>query len=44
MLAHTGALQQLAASTYQRNFDRVFASVPIYDESDGEGFFPWLEH
>ena len=43
MQAHTGALQQLATSTYQRNFDHIFASIPIYDGSDWEGFFPWLE-
>ena len=43
MQAHTGALQQLAASTYQRNFDHIFTSIPIYDGSDREGFFPWLE-
>ena len=40
---HTGALQQLATSTYQHNFDHIFASIPIYDGSDQEGFFPWLE-
>ena len=39
MQAHTGALQQLATSTYQRNFDHIFASIPIYDGSDREGFF-----
>ena len=44
MQAHTGTLQQLATSSYQRNFDHIFASIPIYDGSDGEGFFPWLEH
>ena len=44
MHAHTGALQQLATSTYQQNFDHIFASIPIYDGSDREGFFPWLEH
>ena len=44
MQAHTGALQQLATSTYQCNFDHIFASIPIYDGSDREGFFPWLEH
>ena len=38
--AHTGALQQLATSTYQRNFDHIFASIPIYVGSDREGFFP----
>ena len=44
MQAHTGALQKLATSTYQHNFDRIFASIPINDGSDREGFFPWLEH
>ena len=44
MQAHMGALQQLAASTYQRNFDHIFASIPVYDGSDREGSFPWLEH
>ena len=29
--AHTGALHQLANSTYQRNFDYIFASIPIYN-------------
>ena len=43
MQAHTGALQQLATSTYQRNFDHIFASIPIYDGSNWEDFFPWLE-
>ena len=43
MQAHTGALQQLATSSYQWNFDHIFASIPIYDRSDREGFFPWLE-
>ena len=40
--AHTGALQQLSTSTYQQNFDHIFASIPIYDGRD-RGFFPWLE-
>ena len=44
MQANTGALQQLATSTYQRNLDHIFASISIYDVSDREGFFPWLEH
>ena len=44
MQAHTGALQQLVTSTYQCNFDHIFASIPIYDGSDVEGFFLWLEH
>ena len=43
MQVHTGALQQLATSTYQWNFDHIFASMPIYDGCDCEGFFPWLE-
>ena len=43
MQVHTGALQQLATYTYQQNFDHIFASIPIYDGSHREGFFPWLE-
>ena len=43
MQVHTGALQQLATSTYQCNFDHIFTRIPIYDGSDREGFFPWLE-
>ena len=43
MQAHIGTLQQLANSTYQRNFNHIFASITIYDGSDREGFFPWLE-
>ena len=43
MQAHTGASQQLATSTYQCNFDHIFASIPIYGGNDREGFFPWLE-
>ena len=43
MQAHVGTLQQLATSTYQRNFNHIFASIPIYDGSDREGFFPWVE-
>ena len=39
MQAHMGALQQLATSTYQRDFDHIFASIPMYDGSDREGFF-----
>ena len=44
MQAHMGTLQQLANLTYQRNFDHISTSIPIYDGSDREGFFPWLEH
>ena len=43
MQAHTGNLQQMATSSYQRNFDHIFSSIPIYDRSEREGFFPWLE-
>ena len=43
MQTHTGTLQQLTTSTYQCNFDHIFVSIPIYDGSDREGFFPWLE-
>ena len=43
MQAHTGALQQLVTSTYQCNFDHIFTSIPIYNGSEREGFFPWLE-
>ena len=44
MQAHTGALQQLATSTYKRNFNHILASIQIYDRSDRKGFFPGLEH
>ena len=44
MQAHTGALQQLAMSMDQCNFDHIFASIPIHDGSDREGLFPWLEY
>ena len=43
MQAHTGVLQQLATSTYQSNFDHIYLSISIYDGSDREGFFPWLD-
>ena len=43
MQVHAGALQQLATSTYQCNFDHIFTSIPNNDGSDREGFFPWLE-
>ena len=29
--AHASALHQLANSTHQRNYDHIFASIPIYD-------------
>ena len=44
MQAHAGVLKQLANSTHQQNFDPIFASIPIYDGSIREEFFPWLDH
>ena len=38
MQAHKCTLQQLATSSYQINFNHIFASIPIYDGSDREGF------
>ena len=43
MQAHAGALHQLANSTHQRNYDHIFASIPIYDGSNREEFFLWLD-
>ena len=43
MQAHAGALHQLANSTHQWNYDHIFASIPIYDGSNREEFFPWLD-
>ena len=43
MQAHASALHQLANSTHQRNYDHIFASIPIYDGSNREEFFPWLD-
>ena len=37
--AHAGTLHQLANSTHQRNYDHIFASIPIYDGSNREEFF-----
>ena len=27
-----------------RNYDHIFASIPVYDGSNREEFFPWLDH
>ena len=43
MQAHAGALHQLANSPHQRNYDHIFASIPIYDGSNRKEFFPWLD-
>ena len=42
MQAHAGALHELANSTEQRNYDHIFASIPVYDGSNRDDFFPWL--
>ena len=44
MQAHVGALHELANSTHQRNYDHIFASIPVYDGSNRDDFFPWLDH
>ena len=41
--AHAGVLQQLATSTHQQNYDHISASIPIYDGSNREELFPWLD-
>ena len=43
MQAHAGALHELANSTQQRNYDHIFASIPVYDGSSREDFFLWLD-
>ena len=43
MQAHAGALHELANSTHQRNYDHIFASIPVYDGSNRDEFFPWLD-
>ena len=43
MQTHAGVLQQLANLTHQQNYDHIFASIPIYDGSNREEFFPWLD-
>ena len=44
MQAHAGALHELANSTHQRNYDHIFASIPVYDESNRDDFFLQLDH
>ena len=36
------ALGQLVQHTWQREFDKLFDSVPVYDGEDPEKFEPWL--
>ena len=43
MQAHAVALHDLANSTHQRNYDHIFASIPVYDGSNRDDFFLWLD-
>ena len=43
MQAHAGALHKLANSTHQRNYDHIFANIPVYDGSNRDEFFLWLD-
>ena len=43
MQAHAGALHELANSRHQRNYDHIFASIPVYDGSNRDEFFLWLD-
>ena len=36
-------LTDLSNTSKQRQFDHVFAAIPIYDGSKREDFFPWIE-
>ena len=36
------ALGQLVENTQQREFDKLFDSIPVYDGEDPEKFEPWL--
>ena len=36
------ALEQLVENTRQREFDKLFDSIPVYDGEDPEKFEPWL--
>ena len=37
------ALAQLVENTHQREFDKMFNTIPIYDGEDLDKFEPWLE-
>ena len=39
MQAHAGALHELADSTHQRNYDHIFASIPVYGGINRDAFF-----
>ena len=36
------ALERLVENTRQREFDKLFDSIPVYDGEDPEKFEPWL--
>ena len=37
------ALAELSNASKQRQYDHIFAAIPIYDGSKREDFFPWIE-
>ena len=37
------ALAQLVENTHQRQFNKMFNTIPIYDGEDPDKFEPWLE-
>ena len=37
------ALMKLVENTHQREFDKLFNTIPIYDGEDPNKFKPWLE-
>ena len=37
------ALAQLVENTHQREFDKMFNAIPMYDGEDPDKFKPWLE-
>ena len=42
-IVHMDGLRSLSQSTQQRNFDDIFLSILIYDGTNKEGFFKWVE-
>ena len=41
-LLQSQALGRLVENTRQREFDKLFDSIPVYDGEDPEKFEPWL--
>ena len=39
---HTHVLNKLVENTHQREFDKLFNAIPIYDGEDPDKFKPWL--